>query len=121
MKVTLGVYSDHPTPANCAMVGQLEESGVSYRLALDTMTRRYVAITDSGESLDFLEDQAGILDAIIVAYGRASPLEAGQSGRYISCKLDRWAADAIRTYGDGNLARGARKLAKILVSGRVTK
>ena len=35
MKVTLGVYSDHPTPANCAMVGRLDESGVSYRLALD--------------------------------------------------------------------------------------
>lgn len=118
MKVNLGACSGHPTPENCVMVGQLDESGVSYRLALDTMTRRYVAITDNGEALDFLEDQAGILDAIIVAYG-APDEDLGT--RYVSCKLDRWAADAIRKYGDGNLARGARKLAKILVSGRVTK
>ncbi len=115
MKVTLGVYSDHPTPSNCAMVGQLDESGVSYRLALDTMTKRYVVIDDKGQALDFLEDQDGVLAAVIVAYG--APEEVLDS-RYVSCKLDRWAADAIRKYGDGNLARGARKLAKILLDPR---
>lgn len=115
MKVTLGVYSDHPTPANCAMVGQLDESGVSYRLALDTMTKRYVAITDDGQALDFLEDQDGVLAAVIVAYGAQ---DEGLDSRYVSCKLDRWAADAIRKYGDGNLAKGARKLAKILLDTR---
>jgi len=118
MEVTLGAYSGHPTPENCVMVGQLEESGVSYRLALDTMTRRYVAITDVGGALDFLTNQSGILAAVIAAYGRVEPLEGGQSDRYISCKLDRWAADAIRAYGDGNLAKGARKLAKILLDAR---
>ena len=115
MKVTLGVYSDHPTPANCAMVGQLDESGVSYRLALNTMTKRYVAITDDGKALDFLEDQDGVLAAVIVAYGAP---DEDPSSRYVSCKLDRWAADVIRKYGDGNLARGARKLAKILLDTR---
>ena len=115
IKVTLGVYSDHPTPANCAMVGRLDESGVSYRLALDAMTKRYVAIDDKGQALDFLDDQDGVLAAVIVAY--SAPNE-DPSSRYVSCKLDRWAADAIRKYGDGNLARGARKLAKILLDNR---
>ena len=115
MKVTLGVYSDHPTPANCAMVGRLDESGVSYRLALDTMTKRYVVIDDKGQALDFLEDQDGILAAVIVAYGAP---DEGLDSHYVSCKLDRWAADAIRKYGDGNLAKGARKLAKILLDTR---
>ncbi len=115
MKVTLGVYSDHPTPANCAMVGQLDESGVSYRIALDTMTKRYVVVDDKGQALDFLEDQDGILAAVIVAYGAP---DEDPSPRYVSCKLDRWAADAIRKYGDGNLAKGARKLAKILLDAR---
>lgn len=118
IKVTLGVYSDHPTPANCAMVGQIEESGVSYRLALDTMTKRYVVIDDKGQALDFLEDQEGVLAAVIAAYGRVSLPEDTPGERYVSCKLDRWAADAIRKYGDGNLARGARKLAKILLDTR---
>jgi len=115
MKVTLGVYSDHPTPAHCAMVGQLDESGVSYRLALNTMTKRYVAITDDGKALDFLEDQDGVLAAVIAAY---SGVSEDPSSRYVSCKLDRWAAEAIRKYGDGNLAKGARKLAKILLDTR---
>ena len=115
IKVTLGAYSDHPTPANCAMVGQLDESGVSYRLALDTMTKRYVVVDDKGQALDFLEDQDGVLAAVIVAYGAP---DEDPSSRYVSCKLDRWAADAIRKYGDGNLARGARKLAKILLDTR---
>lgn len=114
-KVTLGVYSDHPTPLHCDMVGQLDESGVSYRLARDIATKRYVVIDDKGQALDFLEDQDGVLAAVIAAYGRVAPPEEDQGSRYVSCKLDRWAADAIRKYGDGNLARGARKLAKILL------
>lgn len=115
MRVTLGTYSDHPVPENCVMVGELDESGVLYRLALNTDTKRYVTVGEKGQVADFLDDQQGVLDAVIAAYGRIALPDDTMESRYVSCKLDKWAADAIRKYGGGNLARGARKLADILV------
>lgn len=122
MRVDTKAVQDMEAPKGMMYVGVIYKDGISANLAVCPKTGEYSVFSKEYAPI-LCTDQKGILKAVAAAYDNEArldedpPRRASRTG-LMSCKLDAESVVAIREYGHGNFARGARRLTKIL-TGRV--